>query len=57
MAAHVESDVAGHNALAAATMMQLRTLLRVLAVGRDVAPSEVLRRLDRSLGQFRAESG
>ncbi|MDQ1494752.1 MAG: hypothetical protein QOG69_1235 [Actinomycetota bacterium] len=48
----VIGDVAGHDALSATTMMQLRTVLRVLAVGREVAPSEVLLRLDRSLVQF-----
>jgi GGDEF domain-containing protein len=46
-AALVLGDVAGHDALAATAMMQLRSLLRRLAVSRDVAPSEVLHRLDR----------
>jgi len=45
-AALVLGDVAGHDALAAATMMQLRTLLRGFAVSDQIAPSEVLRRLD-----------
>jgi hypothetical protein len=45
-AALVLGDVAGHDALAAATMMQLRTLLRGFAVTHEMAPSEVLRRLD-----------
>jgi diguanylate cyclase (GGDEF)-like protein len=45
-AALVLGDVAGHDALAATTMMQLRTLLRGFAVSREIAPSEVLRRLD-----------
>jgi GGDEF domain-containing protein len=45
-AALVLGDVAGHDALAATTMMQLRTLLRGFAVTREMAPSEVLRRLD-----------
>lgn len=45
-AALVLGDVAGHDALAATTMMQLRTLLRGFAVTHDMAPSEVLRRLD-----------
>jgi GGDEF domain-containing protein len=45
-AALVLGDVAGHDALAATTMMQLRTLLRGFAVSHEMAPSEVLRRLD-----------
>jgi len=45
-AALVLGDVAGHDALAATTMMQLRTLLRGFAVTREMVPSEVLRRLD-----------
>jgi GGDEF domain-containing protein len=45
-AALVLGDVAGHDALAATTMMQLRTLLRGYAVTYEMAPSEVLRRLD-----------
>jgi GGDEF domain-containing protein len=45
-AALVLGDVAGHDALAATTMMQLRTLLRSFAVTHEIAPSEVLRRLD-----------
>ena len=45
-AALVLGDVAGHDALAATTMMQLRTLLRGFAVTHEMAPSEVLRRLD-----------
>jgi len=51
-AALVLGDVAGHDALAATTMMQLRTLLRSVAVSHDVAPSEVLRRLDLFFAQF-----
>jgi diguanylate cyclase (GGDEF)-like protein len=51
-AALVLGDVAGHDALAAATMMQLRTLLRGFAVSHEVAPSEVLRRLDRFFVQL-----
>jgi GGDEF domain-containing protein len=51
-AALVLGDVAGHDALAATTMMQLRTLLRGFAVTHDVAPSEVLRRLDRFFAQL-----
>jgi len=45
-AALVLGDVAGHDALAATTMMQLRTLLRGFAQTNEMAPSEVLRRLD-----------
>jgi hypothetical protein len=48
----VIGDVAGHDAVSATTMMQLRTVLRVLAAGREVAPSDVLLRLDRSFVQF-----
>jgi GGDEF domain-containing protein len=51
-AALILGDVAGHGALAAATMMQLRTLLRGFAVSHDMAPSEVLRRLDRFFVQL-----
>jgi GGDEF domain-containing protein len=46
-AALVLGDVAGHDALAATAMMQLRSLLRRLAVSPSVAPSEVLHQLDR----------
>ena len=45
-AALVLGDVAGHDALAATTMMQLRTVLRGFAVSHEMAPSEVLHRLD-----------
>ncbi|MCE0766635.1 SpoIIE family protein phosphatase [Pseudonocardia kujensis] len=40
-------DVAGHDLAAAATMGQLRSMLRALAFDSDGAPSDVLRRLDR----------
>jgi PAS domain S-box-containing protein len=40
-------DVAGHDLEAAATMGQLRSMLRALAFDSDSAPSDVLRRLDR----------
>jgi len=40
-------DVAGHDLAAAATMGQLRSMLRALAYDTDGAPSDVLRRLDR----------
>jgi GGDEF domain-containing protein len=51
-AALVLGDVAGHDALAATTMMQLRTLLRGFAVTHEVAPSEVLRKLDLFFAQL-----
>jgi GGDEF domain-containing protein len=51
-AAVVLGDVAGHDALAATTMMQLRTLLRSVAVTREVAPSEILRTLDRFFAEL-----
>jgi PAS domain S-box-containing protein len=40
-------DVAGHDLAAAATMGQLRSMLRALAYDSDGDPSDVLRRLDR----------
>jgi GGDEF domain-containing protein len=43
----VLGDVAGHDTLAVTLMMQLRTLVRSLAKRSDIAPNEVLRRLDR----------
>lgn len=51
-AALVLGDVAGHDALAATTMMQLRTVLRGFAVTHEMAPSEVLRRLDLFFAQL-----
>jgi GGDEF domain-containing protein len=51
-AALVLGDVAGHDALAATTMMQLRSLLRGFAVTHEMAPSEILRRLDRFFAQL-----
>ena len=45
----VLGDVAGHDTLAVLVMMQLRSLLRTIARRSDIAPSEVLRRLDRCL--------
>jgi GGDEF domain-containing protein len=51
-AALVLGDVAGHDALAATTMMQLRTLLRGFAVTHEMAPSDVLGRLDRFFAQL-----
>lgn len=40
-------DVAGHDMAAAATMGQLRSMLRALAIDSDGPPDEVLTRLDR----------
>jgi GGDEF domain-containing protein len=54
-AALVLGDVAGHDALAATTMMQLRSLLRGFAVTHEIAPSEVLRRLDQFFAQLDLE--
>jgi GGDEF domain-containing protein len=45
----VLGDVAGHDTLAVTIMMQLRSLVRTIAGRSDIAPSEVLRRLDRCL--------
>jgi len=45
----VLGDVAGHDTLAVTVMMQLRSLVRTIAERSDIAPSEVLRRLDRGL--------
>ena len=42
-------DVAGHDTLAVTVMMQLRSLLRAIATDSGMAPSQVLRRLDRGL--------
>jgi serine phosphatase RsbU (regulator of sigma subunit) len=42
-------DVTGHDIQAAATMGQLRTLLRAFAYDRGEEPSETLRRLDRAM--------
>ncbi|MGY1839214.1 MULTISPECIES: SpoIIE family protein phosphatase [unclassified Modestobacter] len=45
----VIGDVAGHDTAAAATMGQLRSLLRGIAVHGDAAPAEVLGGLDRAM--------
>jgi serine phosphatase RsbU (regulator of sigma subunit) len=42
-------DVTGHDVRAAATMGQLRTLLRAFAYDRSEEPSQTLRRLDRAM--------
>jgi diguanylate cyclase (GGDEF)-like protein len=43
----VVGDVSGHGAEAARAMAEMRTLLRALAVDRNVQPSHILQRLDR----------
>jgi len=45
----VLGDVAGHDTLAITVMMQLRSLVRTIAERSDIAPSDVLRQLDRCL--------
>jgi serine phosphatase RsbU (regulator of sigma subunit)/GGDEF domain-containing protein len=45
----VLGDVSGHDTLAVTVMMQLRSLVRTIAGRSEIAPSEVLRRLDRRL--------
>jgi GGDEF domain-containing protein len=45
----VLGDVAGHDTLAVAVMIQLRSLVRTIARHSDIAPSQVLDRLDRCL--------
>ena len=52
-AALVLGDVAGHDALAAESMTRLRALIREHAMSSDAAPSEVIRRIDRSLCRLR----
>jgi serine phosphatase RsbU (regulator of sigma subunit)/PAS domain-containing protein len=49
----VIGDVAGHDTAAAATMGQLRSLLRGIAIGTGAAPADVLRDLDRSMALLR----
>ncbi len=49
----VIGDVAGHDTAAAATMGQLRSLLRGIAIGTGAGPADVLRDLDRSMGLLR----
>lgn len=49
-------DVTGHDTAAAAAMGQLRTLLRGFAYDRAEAPSETMRRLDRSVRGLRVDT-
>ncbi len=49
----VIGDVAGHDTAAAATMGQLRSLLRGIAIGTGAGPADVLRDRDRSMGLLR----
>jgi GGDEF domain-containing protein len=48
-------DVAGHDTVAVTVMMQLRSLLRAAAASSQIAPSQVLRRLDRGLVELGCE--
>ena len=48
-------DVAGHDTVAVTVMMQLRSLLRAAATSSQIAPSQVLRRLDRGLVELGCE--
>lgn len=45
----IVGDVLGHDVRAAATMAQIRNMLRALAYDSDALPSELLARLDRTL--------
>ncbi|SCX43395.1 Serine phosphatase RsbU, regulator of sigma subunit [Klenkia marina] len=45
----VVGDVAGHDQTAAATMAQVRNLLRGIAYGEPASPAQVLTRLDRAM--------
>jgi serine phosphatase RsbU (regulator of sigma subunit)/PAS domain-containing protein len=49
----VIGDVVGHDTAAAASMGQLRALLRGVAIYSDAAPAEVLRGLDGAMDQLR----
>jgi GAF domain-containing protein len=49
-------DVVGHDIAAAASMGQLRSMLRAVAVDTDAAPAEVLTRLDRLATELRVTS-
>lgn len=49
----VIGDVAGHDTAAAATMGQLRSLLRGIAIGTGAGPADVLRDLDRAMALLR----
>jgi PAS domain S-box-containing protein len=52
----VIGDVAGHDSVAAATMGQLRGLLRGIATSTDAGPAGVLARLDDSMVQLAVDS-
>ena len=52
----VIGDVAGHDTAAAATMGQLRSLLRGIATSSDAGPAEVLTRLDHSMGLLQVDT-
>ncbi|SOC52010.1 GAF domain-containing protein [Blastococcus aggregatus] len=52
----VIGDVVGHDTEAAASMGQLRSLLRGIATYSDGTPAEVLRGLDGAMAQLRAET-
>ncbi|GAA4323232.1 hypothetical protein GCM10023162_30080 [Klenkia terrae] len=49
-------DVTGHDIVAAATMGQLRSILRGYGVDRDEVPSQTLRRLDRAMTALRIDT-
>lgn len=52
----VIGDVMGHDALAAAQMSQVRSLLRGIALATGADPAEVLQRLDAALADLRLET-
>lgn len=52
----VIGDVIGHDIVAAATMGQLRNMLRTLAWDRDEAPSAIVTRLDRAMRGLRIDT-
>ena len=52
----VIGDVAGHDTAAAATMGQLRSLLRGIATSSDAGPAEILRRLDHSMSLLQVDT-
>ena len=52
----VIGDVIGHDIQAAATMGQLRNILRALVWDRDEAPSAVVARLDRAIDELHIET-
>ena len=52
----VIGDVAGHDTTAAATMGQLRSLLRGIATSSDIGPAEILTRLDSSMSLLQVDT-